>query len=420
MFKIKDIVSYLVKGGVVLGGFLFISITTKKFSLEVFGIYTTIVVSLSVIISLFSTRSAEGVTTFLGKRNRVEGDNFLIIKLAILLDLLVFIASISLFFLSVRFSDLLLDSKINSIIKSKTFIIFSITFFAGVFKGGMTGFFQNKNLIYLLNFLLLTDVYLDIFIIYQYSVEESNIYFLLEALSISKALSIIVWLMCFLWHLKKHISFTYRNLFYFNKTVLSEYLKFSLKTFTSTSIKSLYKSADTIYLALFTGPLIVGEYHVLKKLISPIGLISEPLLLNYTSVLVDTNNKMEQIWDTIRKINFKIVLVSILYLAVCVLLSNHLIDMISDVSIEYAREKLILIGLSSVATSLLWWSRIISNRTNPNYSILGNIIALILSHVLIYTSLWLEQNLISLLISQILIQSSIYFYWDKIKQKINE
>ena len=119
-------------------------------------------------------------------------------------------------------------------------------------------------------------------------------------------------------------------------------------------------------------------YNLLKKIIHPIILISQPLtLLNYSyMVKMHTKKKELKIISLVKKSSVFVILTSTVYFGAILLLKDT-IDNFFDISLDEFFIILSFIFTSSLLQSLVWWGRSISNIFNPKISLIINLLSLV-------------------------------------------
>jgi O-antigen/teichoic acid export membrane protein len=161
--------------------------------------------------------------------------------------------------------------------------------------------------------------------------------------------------------------------------LLKEYWHFNVKTFLSSSLKAGNQNIDNLILAYFLNTQIVGIYQVIKKILSPILIISSPFsMLVYPKLIHFFETKQKNMFQKIIvKISFYLSIIALLYITIIYSFLDHIfsfmdVQFINEYSIYY-----LLISLVVYLGSMMWWVRSFSNTVNPNYSLYMNLFATI-------------------------------------------
>lgn len=160
---------------------------------------------------------------------------------------------------------------------------------------------------------------------------------------------------------------------FLSKQFFKIYFLYALKNFSSTFLKSFNGRIDEILLAALAGAESLGVYGLIKKGISPIYFIAQPLSASVQAEFLDLY-KLEptRVKYRVREVNRLIYLLTLLAMplflfAVLYYLSFLGVNIVSEVVFVS-----IFIGLTAVLINGLWWSRSFSNAVNPIYSVKAN------------------------------------------------
>lgn len=161
-----------------------------------------------------------------------------------------------------------------------------------------------------------------------------------------------------------------KKIFSDDKEFLYEYMKYALKNFSSTFFKSLNSKIDEIFLVYFAGAESLGVYGLMKKGISPVYFISQPLSASAQAEILDLyQSKPKSIKNRLAQINKSIYTVSVILIPIFIFVSLLYLYFL-DVEVDF---NVILtscfIGLSALVINGLWWTRSFTNAVDPIYSL---------------------------------------------------
>lgn len=155
-----------------------------------------------------------------------------------------------------------------------------------------------------------------------------------------------------------------------DKEFLYEYLKYALKNFFSTFFKSFNSKIDEIFLVYFAGAESLGVYGLMKKGISPVYFISQPLSASVQAEILDLyQSKPKSIKNRLVQINKSIYTASLILIPIFIFVSLvylYFLDVEVDSSVILTSS---FIGLSALVINGLWWVRSFTNAVDPIYSL---------------------------------------------------
>ncbi|MCA2015717.1 oligosaccharide flippase family protein [Vibrio tritonius] len=370
----KHVLTYSATAITILTSFAMMWLINRSSGVDVYGKYVIILTVTSMLTKFLSARTSEGVIKFFIEFDSIKSNRLKTLTLVYghIIDLSL---GLLLLGLSVIFSDYisLLFTKSTDI--SEPLILYSICVFLSFVKSTPTGFFQSIEKIGIINKVTIIEnlikVFLLLIFIYVLKWETS----LLSVVMLCLISTIIPAL--YMWY--EYIYEVYNGKFIcFNRSVShvdfkERYIKFTITTFLSSTLKSINLNGDTFILGLFTSPSVVGIYDSLKKIVNVISFLSIPLPLLYASAFSKSyiNRTLHVLWKKVIKINFLLVTISILVTVVIYQLFPFIMrymNISENLDCEY-----IIMSISIMFNVIVWWGRIYSNVVNPIISLKINI-----------------------------------------------
>lgn len=409
----KDLsLSYINQIIIILFGFLQLYFINNYYSVSTFGELSVIVSTAGIFSSLLSARSSEAITKFF-KREELNL-NFENAKFVLFIGFMIDIATSFILILTIFFlSDwIAINFLKNKALSNEVFLYSFVTLFSFL-RGFIVGYLQAKEIFKYINLISIFEQLMIILImfIFIFILEWTSLFHVILVFLISSIGSFIYSLLLFVSNYYKE----YNSIdLIFNKNLLLEYWHFNIKTFFSSTLKAGNKNIDNLIIGYILSPSIVGIYQTMKKILSPISLITIPFsMLMYTKLIefYETNQK-NQFKNSLLKITLYILFFSILYFIISFILLNSFLEVFNIKLISIYNFYYTLLALIIILGSLMWWVRIFSNTINPNFSIYMNLFATIYQlTITFYITNVFELNgmLISLLILNILLFS----YWLK-------
>lgn len=410
----KDLsVTYLVSMTTMLLGFIIIYVINVFFSVEIYGSVVIIISSVGLFSNLVTANSSESVVRFF-KREIILGkleNAKMVVYLGFFIDLITGV-------LLVIFIYIYSKNICTYFLKNENYqhgvIMYSFIVFFTFSKSSMIGYFQAKEhfiKIQLLGFIetVFKLILIFVFIKIGFSLSLNTIIY---AYIVSSFFSFAVTLFYFIKLIR--IEF-YQVKFKINKILLKEYLNHNYKVFLSFSLKAGSTNIDNLIVAYFIDSKAVGTYEVIKKIISPVQIISSP----YSSILYPKmieyfeKRNFIKFQNLIKKNSINLGKISLLFVSLSI---GFLPLIFSILNVSFKNQYyfiFIICSLTAILGVLMWWVRIFSNVVNPNYSLYLNILATIyqLSVTIILSKLYgIEGMLMSLLFLNILL----IYIWIKI------
>jgi O-antigen/teichoic acid export membrane protein len=409
-FKEHLAFSYITQFIVAIFGVLQIFLINKYYGIEVFGQLTIIISTVGILNSLATARSSEAVTKFfvIEKIKHNNQNAKFVLAIGMTID---FITAIILIAMVYFLANFLANFFLKDINLAHEIIIYAyITFFVFL-RGTIIGYLQAKELFHKINAINIFDwslriLFLFLFIFYlDWLTLKDIIYSLLFASIVSFFYALFIFINSYLPEFKG-VKIQY------NKLLFQKYLKFNLKTFISSSLKAGNRNIDNLILAFFLDSQVVGIYQTIKKILSPVAMLSIPFSMLIYPKLIDyfTNNKKLRFLNIIKKISLNVLFLGICYVMFAL---YFLEDLFIFMDVEFLNEYKYYFSLISVFTlisTITWWARPFSNVVNVNYSIYINIflIAYQLSVAIYLVSMY---GVIGLFVSLIAMYLIIYFYY---------
>ena len=202
----------------------------------------------------------------------------------------------------------------------------------------------------------------------------------------------------------------------FDKKIAKDYFKFSFKSFSIASIKSINSKSSELLIGYFGNNITLGVFNLIKKFTFSITQLNTVLVTRYYPHFLELKFK-----NKFRNIN-TIIFSSIRYITVCyiifTILSYIAWDPLSNfIGIENVSFMTVFLGIVvAYFTTLLWWSKAYSYTLNINYSIQANFLKFIL--IIIFTPVLVYYfDLLGGIISELVIVILISIYWTLILKK---
>lgn len=400
--------SYITQLLTISFGFIQLFLINRYFGIDIYGQIAIIVASAGIFSSLLTARSSEAITRFF--RREELNKNFSNAKFILYIGFIVDFITGCLLVIGIYFlSEFISSTFLKSDSFSEEVVLYSFITFIIFLRGTINGYLQAQEMFIEMNKITISELLLKIFLL-LFFIFVLDMKSLKDAILIFLIASIGSYFYAFVVFIKSY-SLKYKEVFFkYNKTILKEYWSFNLKTFFSSTLKAGNQNVDNLILAYFFNAQIVGIYQIIKKILSPVSMISKPFTtLVYTKLInYYENNQKSKFKNIILKISFYIILTSVLYVTLAIVFID---DIFYLLNIEFLSEYLISLVIISCITIIgaqMWWTRIFSNTVNPNYSIYVNLFATLYQLIItVFISKYFgfEGMLYSILIMQILIYS---------------
>ena len=409
-FKKDLIFSYFTQGVTIGFGFLQLFLINRYFGVETYGQLAIIMSTAGIFSALLTARSSEAITRFFTREmlnNNFQNAKF-ILFVGFCIDVITALFMIGLTYL---LSEFVAETFMKNIKFSSEVFLYSFVIFFGFLRGTIFGYFQSKEMFFLINTITIFESFIKIvaLILIVFVFSNSTLEDVIWTLIVASFLSFLYALIVFL---KYYIQEFWTTHLFFNKVILKEYWSFNIKTFTSSSLKAGNNNIDNLLIAYFLNAQLVGFYQIIKKILSPIAIVVGPFSMLVYPKLVHFFEKKEA--DKFKNLIFKISSYIFLFSIFYILLGYVFIEEIfALMNIELSSELYVLYGLLSVlilVTSMLWWTRVFSNVVDPNYSLYMNIFATIFQLTITVLATYLF-SVNGLIVSMIVMNSIIGIYW---------
>ncbi len=222
----------------------------------------------------------------------------------------------------------------------------------------------------------------------------------------------------FIFYVYSAIGIVKDHMISFDGSIINDYMRYVLSTFISSALKAGNQNIEKIILGYFTGPEVVGVYNIFCQFLQPILMLKGP----YTS------QSYPKFVEAVAKNEPKLVLSSILYINRILFKGFILISAIVFPGIyifsHWASLNLSLIdyivffllAVKSLILQQFWWSRPFALATNPNISLIGNMLfaSLMLSVIPLFV-MWVK--LLGLGVGLCAVYAVMAFYWIVVLKK---
>jgi O-antigen/teichoic acid export membrane protein len=356
-------------------GFIQLFLVNRYFGIETYGQLAIIISTAGIFSALLTARSSEAITRFFTREilhNNLQNAKF-ILFIGFFMDLLTAFFMVGLTFL---FSGFVALSFMKDIEFSDEVFLYSFVIFFGFLRGTFFGYFQSKELFFFINTITFIELLVKllslllIIFLFPNSMLKNIIWTLIIASFSSLFFTVIIFL-------KSYIKEFQNTPLSFNKLIIKEYYFFNIRTFVSSSLKAGNNNIDTLLIAHFFNAQSVGFYQLIKKILSPIGMVAEPFsMLVYPKLIYFfENNDFLKFKNLIVEVSFYIFLFALAFIFIEYIFIE---DILAFFSVKISTELYSLYCLQSfliIATSMVWWVRVFSNVVNVNYSLYMNIFA---------------------------------------------
>lgn len=356
-------------------GFLSVTIITRYAGIETYGMVSMMTALSGVLSNLLTFRTNEAVVKFY-KRGRIENDQGLCrlaLQMGMMLDLLV---GVLLFLLVIGFSSTIAESLLKHPEMKGSVSIFAGVMLSTFLRGSPLGllvalerfkFVNTLNVIEpLLKMILLVGI-----IAIGWKVTFVNIIWTMLLPSIA-----ITALIYFL-PVRELLGPLRRASF--PRHLLSDYTRFSISTFVSSSLKAGNQHIDSMILGYLTNPVNVGLYNLFRQFLTPTVMLASPFSAQIYPRFVQavTERKQEAIRETIKHANHLLLRGFIAMVAVIVP-GLYLYGKFTDLhltTMQYGT--FVVMVINALLLQQLWWNRAFSLSVNPAWTVQANVIATI-------------------------------------------
>lgn len=393
---------------VVVLGFLMLTVVTRYAGVEVYGKIVILTALSGLVSNLLTFRTNEAVTKFY-KIGLIEG-NRARCTAALLIGLIVDIAMGCLCVVLINiFSNDIADSLLKQPGAGSLVSIYAWVTFLGFVRGSAFGLLLAEERFALVNLVAVIEHLVKLLIVVGILIVTSKLDF-----------EWIIWATlwsCLLVSIAM-VSFLFVRwwpVFAFDRTVLTylrEYLSFSGSTFLSSSLKAGNQSIDTIMFGVFSGPISVGIYGILKQFLSPMVIIGGPFSAQSFPRFVSAaaTNNFDFILNSIEKVNRMLLIgtavIFVLSAAILVPYANW-----NQLGFSYAHYiSFFILAIANVLNQQMWWARPFSLSFVPRASVVGNLIATALL-ILLLPFLITSFDVVGGAVAMFLTQLILLLYW---------
>lgn len=337
---------------------------------EVYGIYTLIIASTTVITKFVSARTGEAIIKFFVEAT-VNGDEEKKKQTIVYSFLIDLICSMSVTFIIYIFRDQLSNYVSKGQDISNCVLLYSVVVACSFLKSTPLGYFQATSKFNVVNFFNVLDVIVKVGLLSQYAYYQTlDIDSIILSAVLSSIISVLILMIIFIKEVR-NIIFSNNKLY--NPNFVNAYMKYTLTTFSSSTLKGINQGGDVLILGFFTSPLIVGLYESLKKIANIVTFISIPFPFLYSPRLskLFVQREFRVVHQELRKIT-KLMITTSLILSLLIYASrDYIFELITipDQKVEF-----VLLLLVSVLNNTMWWGRIYSNIVDPMISLRINIV----------------------------------------------
>jgi len=407
--------SYLAQAITISFGFLQLFLINRYFGVATFGQLAIIMSTAGIFSSLLTARSSEAVTRFFKREelNKNYENAKFILFIGFSIDFITAILLVGLIYFASNFIAITFLKDINL---QDEIIVYSFITFIAFLRGSMMGFLQSKEMFVKTNIITIIESISKIIVLLTFIFALHKVFLIdiIYSFLVASVLSFLYTVYIFLTtYLKEYKNVTYN----FNKILLKEYWSFNLKTFLSSSLKAGNQNIDNLILGYFVDVQTVGIYQIMKKILSPIIVVSAPFsALVYPKLIhfFETNQK-DRFKNVILKISSYILIIGVVYSFISYELLEYIFKFMNIKFQDNYLFNYLLLLILMLITSQMWWGRIFANVINVTYSIYQNIFATIyqLCITIITTYYYgFEGILISLILMNIIILIN-WYYWLK-------
>jgi O-antigen/teichoic acid export membrane protein len=195
-------------------------------------------------------------------------------------------------------------------------------------------------------------------------------------------------------------------------TFYKEYLRFSVSTFLSSTVKAATQNIDTVVLGYMSGSTSVGMYGLIKQFMSVFSFLSTPLsfLASPKFISAVERGRKSDINSAIVFVNKWLLLVfPPLALAMYGAFTWYLNSIDQHLGL-LENSSFILVLLSTCIGAMMWWSRPFSNAVDPDISLSAGLLGAVISLILIFPLTYLYASAgAALAMCAVAVATHIYF-----------
>lgn len=383
-FKTDTFVIYLSQAGVVLCGFAYTTVVTKYAGISIFGMLGILTAFSSVLTNLLTFRTNEAIVVFY-KRGESLGDLGLC-KFALLTGIVLdIVVGCGLLALVYHAAGLIAQYLLRDPYSESAVRLFAFTLFFQFFRGAPSGYLIARERFLGINILILSEhvIKIGLLAVMLYQGGELDLNAIVTAGMLAAMVASLAVYSYLLLSLIRRYAGIRTTL---NRSLLKEYLGFSLNTFLSTALKAGNQNIDTLVLGLVTDNRLVGIYALFRQFLAPLAFLSNPFAtLAYPKfVQAVVERRVEDIRKLILEVNIKL-LKSYVVLLLIIVPAIFVYDKwvrLEVIPTEYVT--FLFMIFSMILSGLVWWGRPFANAIEPGFSLKMNLFATIFILTFIY------------------------------------
>ena len=408
-FKLNVLFSYITQLIGVGAGFISTTLITRYAGIETLGMIAAMNALSGILANLMTFRTNEAVINFYKKG---EANNTLgLCRLALLAGLILDMGmGVLLLILVQLFSPLIANSLLKHPDLQTDVVIFSGVMFAKFLRGTPLGLLVAEERFRFINMLNLGEQVLKVLLLGAMVFFGVTLTFKYIIYSIIIP-AVLVTFTVYLFPLIKLIG-PLRGV-PLPKDQCSDYVRFSLNTFLSSTLKAGNQNIDTIILGYLTNTSEVGIYSLFSQFLSPMAMVSAPFSSQITPRFVQAiaENRSNDIRDTISHANnllirgFFLILIVIVPIMVIYGKYNNL-----NFTLEHYAGFSIMI-VSAFFSQQFWWCRSFSISTQPKFSVQAGILASAITPFAVYFLISITGGFLGAATGILITQVMLMFFW---------
>ena len=380
--------SYLAQIFSILSAFGTIYVINKFGTMELYGQLTIIVALSSSVSNIVSPRTGAAVTRFY-KEAAIENNREhkqVVLAAGIVIDLITGVVSALILLLV---SDFFAAHFLKDDSLAESLSLFSLVPFFLLSRSTAIGYFTSLEKFWFLNSIIAFEHLLKLVLV-------TSCAFLFTELSVNKVVicyvsaSFVVSLIYYVFFLKRSWALLSKGKFCYDRCLMRDFFYYSVKTFATTTMKSVNQNAGNLILAYFTTSSTVGIYETIRRLSLPITYVAKPYpVVSYPVILgYHINKSIKEMTRHIKAVTKKIVILSLFMLVAIFLLERYILELLNVAAFE-SEMLIVLICLVGVfIQNMSWWGAPFSNSVNPVYGLkvttLSFVVQTMVSPFLIY------------------------------------
>jgi len=401
--------TYSFKGIEILVSLIFFLLVTKNFGVEIYGQYILVISFVKLISNLFRVPTGYGII-FYGNNSKF---NLNALKIYFhFIDVLSAILSISLIIIIFHhFYDYFKIPKEFEIFVFYYAIVASIN----NLKSTLIGVFQLYEKIKLINYLNILPILADILLLVLLF-EKLNP---LEVIFYAKFLG---WTTSFILMIFTYIFFSKKKSFkieYLNYSQIKTINKFLTKTYLNNILRSNFDQYQNLIINYFSGPLLLGVFNSIKKIMMPLSLLETSLNFIYqnkTNILISKNAATNEFKLLFKKPNQLVFIFSFLFLSALVFLNKTIMSFL-EIQFDNILTISIMIALVYIGKVFQWWILSFSISKKINMTIFFNLF-LNLYYLLIVSTVFYFLDFYGFIVSIFILEIFINLFWQKELKRI--